>query len=587
MPQLAKQIELDWDALEKHTHVFGGQLCTVVHLVLGSLQKGSHSLFDHRGPRGDKGGTLPLPRTPEERSMIEVSVTGLLAQALSAGHGPKKIQSDMGGAERHLMITQALGAGPWSGQPCMEHCWSFQSPVTYKMFELGLACRGDLLTLKTLIEHEEELSLIAHLVSILKWHALLFGTLVGQHALTRDQAWGMSNADVLKLLPEAAQQDALAVFEGFALGFNTVLPKIELLFECEANPFIGRKGDVDLSGTKTGGGGMCLDTPVAFALPYMARGEVDAAGLCTIAVVNRLGELQNTVLQDQKEAATIPVLSFLSSPLTVAQHLLVYERSRDLLPLIEMHHSTEGGFDFQAIEAAVSNQLFGCKSAININIVHYPYKGQLQKSGQLSLVASHIPQVRLNSSVIEALTVQIDTQAAALALLSVLEDSINFIAAFGSAQMMAVDSSFEQFVCDTMLQRGAWEGSCGFAALEQVQLKHIQSLFVMLEEKISGSLANRVALLFQDALEEADLQALQDSAPKMDLGILLPLMHDFLSKQIEDCEPEAELREYLTYAAAVDLEGLDWFELFPEGPRVRHAMALYTILTTLEASPSA
>ena len=46
------------------------------------------------------------------------------------------------------------------------------------------------------------------------------------------------------------------------------------------------------------------------------------------------------------------------------------------------------------------------------------------------------------------------SQDAALALLAVLEDCINFIAAFGSGQTshLSAETSLESFVCDTMLQ---------------------------------------------------------------------------------------------------------------------------------------
>ena len=58
-------------------------------------------------------------------------------------------------------------------------------------------------------------------------------------------------------------------------------------------------------------------------------------------------------------------------------------------------------------------------------------------------------------------------------------------------------------------------------------------------------------------------------------------MHDFLSKQIEDCDPEAEMKEYLTYASAIDLEELEWFEHLPDTLQVRQALATYTYLASI------
>ena len=74
---------------------------------------------------------------------------------------------------------------------------------------------------------------------------------------------------------------------------------------------------------------------------------------------------------------------------------------------------------------------------------------------------------------------------------------------------------------------------------------------------------------------------LESVAELLDLAILLPVMHDFLSKQIEDCDPEAEMKEYLTYASAIDLEELEWFEHLPDTLQVRQALATYTYLASI------
>ena len=95
-----------------------------------------------------------------------------------------------------------------------------------------------------------------------RWHSILFSTLSGANAITHDQAFSTSNADVINMLAPSAQEDALQVLDEFCEAFNAVLPRIELLFECETNPFIGNQGEIDLSGTQSGGGGMTHSTPV-------------------------------------------------------------------------------------------------------------------------------------------------------------------------------------------------------------------------------------------------------------------------------------------------------------------------------------
>merc|ERR1712166_639944 len=139
----------------------------------------------------------------------------------------------------------------------------------------------------------------------------------------------------------------------------------------------------------------------------------------------------------------------------------MYDRQSDLLPVAEWFY--EGSqFDFKAIERSLTNRLLRHKSVISINTCHYPYKGLVQKSGRLSSVAARVPQTALSNSVMDALALQVDTQDAALALLAVLEDCINFIAAFGSGQTshLSAETSLESFVCNTMLQVQVWQAAC-------------------------------------------------------------------------------------------------------------------------------
>ena len=95
-----------------------------------------------------------------------------------------------------------------------------------------------------------------------RWHAILFETLSGPRTITRDQATQISNDDVLQMIPESSRTEAQEAFKDFCCAFDAVLPQIELLFECEVNPFIGKNGRIDLSGTSTNGGGMTSTTPV-------------------------------------------------------------------------------------------------------------------------------------------------------------------------------------------------------------------------------------------------------------------------------------------------------------------------------------
>ena len=70
-----------------------------------------------------------------------------------------------------------------------------------------------------------------------------------------------------------------------------------------------------------------------------------------------------------------------------------------------------------------------------------------------------------------------------------------------------------------------------------------------------------------------------DKVSLLDCTMLIPIFHDFLSNLIEDCDPEAPLKTYLTYAAEIDLDGLEWFvDHFPDHLQVRHTLAVFNRL---------
>jgi hypothetical protein len=109
------------------------------------------------------------------------------------------------------------------------------------------------------------------------------------------------------------------------------LPLVEALYECQRNPFLNSKNEVDLTGggndtsnststTTSGGGGgggggmvMCADTPVAFSLPSAPPGEVDASGLCTLMILRRLERAHNMLVERFSEAKRSMLLESSSS----------------------------------------------------------------------------------------------------------------------------------------------------------------------------------------------------------------------------------------------------------------------------------
>jgi hypothetical protein len=132
-------------------------------------------------------------------------------------------------------------------------------------------------------------------------------------------------SDAIKLLPEDRRPKARDLFHRFAKGFNLGLPRVEYIYQCNENPFIGEDKELDLSGMRLARGSkMNAKTPITFSLPSMLQGTNDAAGLCTIRVLDVMVETQNELLfalaqrdepdKPQVQIETLPVTHFQTPP---------------------------------------------------------------------------------------------------------------------------------------------------------------------------------------------------------------------------------------------------------------------------------
>lgn len=226
-----------------------------------------------------------------------------------------------------------------------------------------------------------------YIADILKWQAVLFG-IFSERKLTREEAQILSNAEAILLLPEGERYAANEALEAFCVAFNDTFPMVELIYECQPNPFLTSQGQVNLGGGSEAVG-MTRDTPVAFSLPSIIPGQLDAQGLCTIRILNELqashnelyGKLRrfaSDVTREEVDETLAPSLSHGSSPELMSRQLIVYDR-RWLLSVIQTHAqgasvasgtSAEVAYDFDQIQRTIKNSLLSGKLPIVIQITH-------------------------------------------------------------------------------------------------------------------------------------------------------------------------------------------------------------------------
>jgi hypothetical protein len=102
----------------------------------------------------------------------------------------------------------------------------------------------------------------------------------------------MTNEGVIrKYAPPDRYNAGMKLLSDFNVAFNSSFHLVTHLYECNPNPFIAEDGvSVDLTGGRKGGAdvGMGNGTTINFSLPSAFHGETEAAGLCTIRLLDRL-----------------------------------------------------------------------------------------------------------------------------------------------------------------------------------------------------------------------------------------------------------------------------------------------------------
>lgn len=298
---LSAQFHADWEALRRHLSLSNEDVALVLHMVLrkcavGKLPAGT---FTTEGER------------QEAEVVFEKNCVTPIVSALSASIAEARDQFQTAETAREKRMVGVLGKTRWDDikytklpGTAAEFLWQHKEPLTLASFRRAVdlcsspsgggdsggaaaVAGSEVAVLREFLTVEGELPAIKHLPAILAWHKIIFEAF--RTGLPRDQAQKLSNSDVIKRLPQNQQRRAADVLERFCVGFNEVFPKIQFLFGCQENHF------KDLV--------MSPQTPVVFSIPNQTKGEEGLEGSCTIAVLDRLQTLQNTMLLAYRTAA--------------------------------------------------------------------------------------------------------------------------------------------------------------------------------------------------------------------------------------------------------------------------------------------
>jgi len=512
--------------------------------------------------------------------------------------------------------------------------WCLYDKVSFRHFKQDFFSEDDTTRqfplLAAVLENERHLGLIKHIAHILNWHQIIMRAFNAKRP-TREEAQNMSNKDVIELLPQNQQAQSVKILEDYCVGFNAAFPFVLNLYECQRNPFLTEDGKVDLSGTGSAGeaGLMSASTPVSFSIPSVAPGETDAAGMCTVQLLNFLQRVHNGLFdglaqytrpaeeedhdgveevkgeEGQRVATTgadalerIPPTTCSTPTQVLERRLIMYSRDDDLMPLIYIHvlqdlrmkAADQGeimGYNFGGIESALTRKVFRTATRIILQVSNFQYAGEFRSAGHLRGLQARIPQEALPSTTCETILSELDTQERLVALRNQLEECMHFLVSVGGRTVQGIsgDTNLEDYILKTLLvERSTWESIATPTIVDNIKLCHLQALLLCLEEHMHGSPLDNICQKYREEVPPELAEILRLAAVGMDLPILLPALHDFMLDQLctEAWDASASLKEYLSYSSDTVTEN-NWYEtVFPEEMQLAHSFGAYKLLTEIQ-----
>lgn len=224
-------------------------------------------------------------------------------------------------------------------------------------------------------------------------------------------------------------------------------------------------------------------------------------GICTIQLLNVIQQAHNDVLVAFEKRmgiagrlpASLPVVSHRTPREILSRKFIVYDRQSLLLPVLYdcsrqslgYNDRSKLTYDFARVEERLTQALLVGQHQVALQVWQYQYSGQLRQAGALSRLQMRVQQEMLSASVCAAIREEVDTQHRWRMLLSQMEDCIQFLVSIGGANVKGIQGGtlLSSYITDVLLVRPeTWMEMSTPSLRQHVQLKHLQALFILLEE---------------------------------------------------------------------------------------------------------
>jgi len=479
--------------------------------------------------------------------------------------------------------------------------WRYRRPFSLAHFLTALKRSGEEARFPALthfLEQEPQLRALAHLPACLDWVALLLRT--HNRHLARERARTMTVGDALL---EASQVDKplwVRAWEGFRDAWNSNWQYVSM-FGCQEIPAEYR--DVV----------MREDTQLSFCLPCR-----EDEGICPLALIQHLAALHNGVVAavDERELTSARQehhasrrTRLVSSRHLTSAHTIRYDLENDVIPYFAKQCVTQSGYDFSKAEARLIDQHLSGAPAIDLEMKTFTFAHEQHLQGGLAPLKAKIPQERLAPEICEAIARELASPTRAQAILDLLETVVPFIVSTGGSYVEKLstdvgDLMLAQYIKTVLLMEDAM-GTLGRAISAQVQLKHIEALWGVLEgmtevdpfAQVHQKYRHPIVALAVAGGADSGLPSEQDDAEVAQLtqfftaldeeqrAILMAAVKSYIIEQLVESTTAnmAAMKSFIGYKSVNDtyLVDLDWYDEFPESTPMACALEVYRLFERL------
>ena len=240
----------------------------------------------------------------------------------------------------------------------------------------------------------------------------------------------------------------------------------------------------------------------------------------------------------------------------------------------------------KSAENYLIDMYFSGKPLIELEVLMIQYTDEQQINTSTQLLKQKLYQEELNNETKNSILKEITTPSQARSALELLETCINFLQATGGSIIQHLSSNvgnmtLGSYVKSVLLLSGE-EFGWSNAISNQVQLKHIEALYLLLRSQVSGDLFSSVHKKYKVELETNLINELNINIQYLDLNILLPCLREFIISQLAEehisiNQSMLELIGYLEYQDSY-LNDLPWIKYFPKNITMKYCLNTFKYL---------